>query len=350
MPSPINELDLNSEEKEKLLLRRARQVIMRNRKASIGLLQRHLILGYNQAAKLMEQLEGNFVTAPDKNGVRHIFPTELFSPSESDQSLEQTQKERNDIMDIPATLIERMRAAQHVIVFTGAGVSLESGIPTFRDDQTGLWKRFISDDIATVAGFVRDPDLVWGWYQWRRAQVMQTIPNPAHIAIVEMARHIPKLTLITQNVDDLHERAGSSNVLHLHGSLFAFRCSSCYEPYSIPPGIPDAGEGVRITPPRCAKCGSLVRPGVVWFGDVMPHDEWEAAMHATERESCDVFICVGSSLLIYPVAELPFEAVRQGATVIQVNPHPTKLDDVAHFSLHGAAGEVLPAIVRACWQ
>lgn len=257
---------------------------------------------------------------------------------------------RNNMIEIPKSLIECLHSAQHVIVFTGAGVSAESGIPTFRDDKTGLWKRYVAQNMATADGFLRDPELSWGWHEWLRAEVMKAQPNPAHIAIAKMAKRVPQLTVITQNIDDLHERAGNHAPIHLHGSMFKFRCIDCHLPFTMPPGIPEGvGEGVRLTPPRCPSCCGLIRPGVVWFGDFIPGESWEAAMSATEREACDVFFSIGTSLTIYPVAELPFEAARQGATVIQINPASTKLDKFATYNLQGAVGEILPILIRSCW-
>lgn len=247
-------------------------------------------------------------------------------------------------------LIARLRVAKHVVAYTGAGISAESGIPTFRDPKSGLWERYSAEQIATADGFQRDPELVWGWYAWRRLQVERAQPNAAHLALAKIEGLVPKMTVITQNVDNLHERSGSSKVIHVHGSLFACHCFDCDSPYTepvtIPPGTVD---GAKLMPPRCLACGGLIRPSVVWFGDRMIHETWEAAMHATEREGCDVFFCVGASLAIYPAAELPFESARQGATVIQVNPEVTKLDEFASFNLHEAAGAVLPRLVERCW-
>jgi NAD-dependent deacetylase len=256
----------------------------------------------------------------------------------------------SDKLTIPDELIARLQSAQHVIVYTGAGVSAESGIPTFRGDTSALWARYGVEDMATEKGFRRRPNFVWGWYEWRRAQVLQSQPNAAHAAIAALQRLVPKVTVITQNIDDLHERAGSQRVLHLHGSLMAHRCIDCDAPHQLPPApAARVGEGVRVRPPKCLQCGGLIRPGVVWFGELMPHLQWEASMHATEREACDVFFSVGASLAIYPAAELPFESTRQGAMVIQVNPQATKLDSHTPYNFRGAAGNVMPAIVRACW-
>ena len=170
-------------------------------------------------------------------------------------------------------LLIALRAATHVVVFTGAGVSAESGIPTFRDKQTGLWERFDASELATSHAFERDPALVWGWYEWRRAKVTNAQPNPAHLAIASMATLVPELTLITQNVDDLHERAGSREVLHLHGAIGRRYCEKCHEPFMLPSSIGATPSGeARIEPPRCKSCGGRVRPGVVWFGESLPHD------------------------------------------------------------------------------
>ena len=236
-----------------------------------------------------------------------------------------------------------LRAARHVVVFTGAGVSAESGIPTFRDALTGLWSRFDPAQLATAGAFERDPALVWGWYEWRRALVARAEPNAAHRAIAAMGSRVPKLTLVTQNVDDLHERAGS-RPLRLHGSLFAPLCFDCARPAESPPLL--HAEEARLEPPRCA-CGGRIRPGVVWFGEALPSDVMESAFEAAG--DCDVLLSVGTSSVVYPAAEIPRVAARSGAVVIQVNPDPTPLDGVATYNLRGAAGAVLPALVRETW-
>jgi len=249
---------------------------------------------------------------------------------------------------LPEDLLAALAAARHVVVFTGAGVSAESGIPTFRDALTGLWARFDAEQLATPEAFRRDPALVWGWYEWRRAKVLRARPNPAHQAIAELARRVPRLTLITQNVDDLHERAGSGEVIHLHGSLQQPRCSDCGAPYVYPsaqPAEPEAGR--RLEPPACATCGGRVRPGVVWFGEAMPTGPWAAATEAVQHEGCEVFFSIGTSSLVYPAAELPQAAARRGAVVVQVNPQATALDSCARYNLRGAAGVVLPRLLAA---
>lgn len=246
---------------------------------------------------------------------------------------------------IPAPLIETLRNAQHIVVFTGAGVSAESGIPTFRDSLTGLWERFDAASLATPEAFCADPELVWGWYEWRRMKVQQAQPNPAHRAIAELSRHVPRLTLITQNVDDLHERAGSAEVIHLHGSLHQPRCFKCGEAPNEPLGMPEEPEGGRrVQPPRCAVCDGPLRPGVVWFGESLPLGQLNAAFAAAEH--CDVLISVGTSGLVYPAAEVPGLAWRAGAVVVHVNPMARTSHDEREYALAGPAGEKLPELVQ----
>jgi NAD-dependent deacetylase len=251
-------------------------------------------------------------------------------------------------MDFDRQMIGQLRGAQSIVVFTGAGVSQESGIPTFRDALTGLWEQYDAQRLATPLAFAKEPDLVWGWYEWRRALALRCRPNPAHLAIASMAGKVPWLTVITQNVDDLHERAGSTDVIHLHGSLHAPRCRQCGRPHTLPAGIPDEPEGGRRQmPPLCIHCGSRIRPGVVWFGENLPAEGWRHSEAAVK--ACDVLFSIGTSSLVYPAAELPRKAVRNGACVIQVNPGATKLDIIARYILTGRAGDLMPALVESAW-
>jgi NAD-dependent deacetylase len=246
---------------------------------------------------------------------------------------------------IPAPLIDALREAHDVVVFTGAGISAESGIPTFRDSLTGLWERFDAASLATPEAFRADPALVWGWYEWRRMKVLQAEPNPAHRAIVELARHVPRLTLVSQNVDDLHERAGSAKVIHLHGSLHQPHCVECGAPPTDPLDMPSEPEGGRrVQPPRCLNCDGLLRPGVVWFGESLPIDQLNAAFAAAEQ--CDLLLSIGTSGLVYPAAEMPEQAWRAGATVIHVNPQPRTSHGEREYALAGPAGEKLPELIR----
>ncbi|MCX7166585.1 MAG: NAD-dependent deacylase [Rhodocyclales bacterium] len=250
-------------------------------------------------------------------------------------------------MDISEDLIGRLRNAKHVLVFTGAGVSAESGIPTFRDALTGLWERFDAEELATPKAFLNDPALVWGWYEWRRMKVLRARPNPAHLAIAALETRVPRLTVVTQNVDDLHERAGSRDVLHLHGRLDSPFCFACRRPAVYPNEIPEEPEGGRhVEPPRCS-CGGLIRPGVVWFGEMLPEIEWNAAIDAAR--SCDAFLCIGTSSVVQPAASLTMMAIQRGAITIQVNPNPTALDDQVTINLSGQAGKILPELVETAW-
>ena len=253
-----------------------------------------------------------------------------------------------DDITIDSNLVATLCDARHVVIFTGAGVSAESGIPTFRDAQTGLWARFDATALATPQAFESDPALVWGWYEWRRSKALRAAPNLAHEAIAELARHVPQFSLITQNVDDLHERAGCRDVIHLHGRLMQPRCFACGASWTYPPDIPDEPEaGRRIPPPDCPRCAGAIRPGVVWFGEGLPDDEWQRASDAAA--GCDLLFSVGTSALVYPAAELPQLAARQGARVVQINPQATALDTITDWNLQGAAGEVLPLLLQSAF-
>ncbi|WP_428965898.1 SIR2 family NAD-dependent protein deacylase [Micromonospora fluostatini] len=243
-----------------------------------------------------------------------------------------------------AALLER---ARRIVVVTGAGISAESGVPTFRDALTGLWQRFDAQALATPQAFEDDPDLVWGWYEWRRSAVRRARPNAGHAAVAAIEARVPGTVVVTQNVDDLHERAGSTDPVHLHGSLFAPRCSGCSRPASLPDVADEPAGGRRVPPPRCAACAAPVRPGVVWFGEALPQAALDRAVEAAA--SCDLLVTVGTSGLVYPAAEIPQVAARLGATVIQVNPDETPLDAVAEVNLRGPAARVLPALVAAAW-
>jgi NAD-dependent deacetylase len=245
-------------------------------------------------------------------------------------------------------IIKALREAQRVVVLTGAGVSAESGLPTFRDRQTGLWEQFEAAELATPSAFARDAALVWGWYEWRRAALLAAEPNAGHRAIAAMAEHVPQLTLVTQNVDDLHERAGSRGAVHLHGELSKPYCQACGRPYVFPAGTPDIPPaGVRIDPPRCAACGAKVRPGVVWFGESLPDAPWQAALESAGH--CDLLLCCGTSALVYPAASLAQVASDAGATTVQINPNQTPLDALVTLAIRGPCGTVLPQLVAATW-
>jgi NAD-dependent deacetylase len=235
-----------------------------------------------------------------------------------------------------------LRAAEHVCVLTGAGVSAESGIPTFREAQTGLWARFSPQELATPEAFAADPERVGGWYAARRATIRQAQPNPAHAALVTLASRVAHCTLVTQNVDDLHERAGSTGVVRLHGSIMHIRCSgSC--PGSVPAPLRD---DASITP--CPTCGSRMRPDVVWFGEPLPMSTFGLARDAAV--ACDVFLSIGTSNLVEPAASLPWIAATHGATVIVLNPTMEgQRTGPSILPIEGPAGVMLPRLIAEAY-
>lgn len=221
-----------------------------------------------------------------------------------------------------------------MVALTGSGISAESGVPTFRDAQTGLWARYDPQELATPEAFARDPELVWNWYAWRRGLVEGAAPNAGHAALAELERFVPAFSLVTQNVDGLHQEAGSESVIVLHGNIRRSRCP--VEGLTVEPEETDHAQ------PLCPNCGSPLRPDVVLFGESLPAAELQAASEAAR--SCDFFLSVGTSGLVYPAASLPYEALEHGATVVEVNPGRTPLAAHAGFSLRGKAGEVLPRL------
>jgi len=229
-----------------------------------------------------------------------------------------------------------LAAAKRIAVLTGAGISAESGIPTFRDAMTGLWSRFRPEDLATPEAFAANPKVVWEWYAARREGVAKAAPNAGHVALVALERRAAHFALITQNVDGLHARAGSRNVIELHGNIMDDRCFAEGRALAVADQLPG-------TPPRCARCGAPVRPGVVWFGEPLPPRALENA--CAEAQGCDVFLSIGTSAVVEPAASLPFAALDAGAAVIEVNPTRTPLTAKATIVLAGAAGEVLPRLV-----
>lgn len=242
-------------------------------------------------------------------------------------------------MDFSLHLVETLRAARHIAVLTGAGVSAESGIPTFRDAQVGLWAQYRAEDLATPEAFMRNPKLVWDWYAWRREIVGKSRPNAGHYALAEMQRRVALFTLITQNVDGFHQLAGSTDVIELHGNLFRTKCfqeDTVVERWDT-----------SITPPLCTHCGGFLRPDVVWFGEQLPPAALDAAARAAV--ACDVFFSIGTSGLVEPAASLARVALLQGAKVVEVNPTETPLARLATFVLSGPSGEILPELVKIVW-
>lgn len=234
---------------------------------------------------------------------------------------------------------------RNLVVSTGAGVSRESGIPTFRDAGEGLWAKYDPQQLASVEGFRQDPKIVWEWYAWRRKKVYQAKPNPGHLALARLEDLVPRMTLITQNVDGLHRRAGSRRMIELHGSITRVRCfGNCGQVYENWSDDDYEGE----IPPRCQACGSFLRPDVVWFGEQLPEKQVQEAF--LSAENCDVILVVGTSGMVQPAASLPVVAHRAGARYIEVNPQPGMITESADILLKGKSGEILPPLVATLEQ
>jgi NAD-dependent deacetylase len=233
---------------------------------------------------------------------------------------------------------EWIASAAGVAVLTGAGISAESGVPTFRGDG-GLWNNYRAEDLATPEAFARDPKLVWEWYNWRRELIARALPNPAHDALVKLEIRKRIFTLITQNVDGLHERAGTENIINLHGSIWEVSCwQGCAK---SPKKWRDETLSFAEIPPRCPHCRGPIRPGVIWFGETLDPTVVRQAAKAAE---CDVFITVGTSALVYPAAGFITAAKQHGAYTVEINPEATPATSTVDLALTGGAEKLLPHI------
>lgn len=245
-----------------------------------------------------------------------------------------------DRVDIPGALTSALRDARHVCVLTGAGISAESGVPTFRDAQEGLWAQYDPLQLATPEAFEENPTLIWQWYRWRRELVAKAKPNPGHLALAQLAGLVPRLTLVTQNVDGLHQRAGNTDVIEFHGNLFDDRCHAegCIVKSSSSQqhGEPDV--------PTCPRCGANLRPGVVWFGEAIPDVALNESFAAAA--DCNVFLSIGTSSLVYPAAGIADIARENGAIVAEINPEPTMRAASYDFSIAANAGVALPKLLE----
>jgi len=239
-------------------------------------------------------------------------------------------------MQFKKEFLDKLKEAKKVVFFTGAGMSSESGIPTFRG-KDGIWNKMKPEELASFDAFMKNPDLVWEWYQHRREIIHKTHPNPGHISIAELEKYFD-VSVVTQNIDNLHHRAGSTKIFELHGNIERNFCVECRTFYLL--------EDIEITnaAPKCKKCGSLVRPDVVWFGEMLPQEEFSEGEEAAEWS--DICFVVGTSAVVYPAAYIPMSAKQSGSYLVEINIEPTELSRFADYSLFGKAGEILPQIVE----
>ena len=245
-----------------------------------------------------------------------------------------------DASMISPSLEHALETALHVVVFTGAGVSAESGVPTFRS-AGGLWEKYDPHQLATHEAFSHDPDLVWSWYSWRRNTIRGVEPNPGHYAIAEAEQLFPQFTLVTQNVDNLHQRAGSRRVHELHGNIERSRCLACGT-YFMGDEAPPTDKA------QSCSCGGFIRPDVVWFGESLPMEELQHAQNAAT--SCDLLFTIGTAATVYPAAMLPVMARRAGAYVVEINPEPSSIAHEVSECITGASGVVFPVIIERLKQ
>jgi NAD-dependent deacetylase len=238
-------------------------------------------------------------------------------------------------MTVTPRLRQSLLTGGRIVAFTGAGISAESGVPTFRG-AGGIWNNMRPEELASMDGFMRNPSLVWEWYAHRKRIIAEVQPNPGHIALARMEKLVPGFAVITQNIDNLHRRAGSTTVYELHGNIERNYCMECGARYTNEEVL--NAQGV----PLCTVCGGKVRPDVVWFGESLPEEEWEASVRASE--SASLFLSIGTSGAVYPAASLPTLAKRQGAYLVEINPEPTPLTGIADEFLQGKAGTILPQL------
>ncbi len=243
------------------------------------------------------------------------------------------------VTTISSTLQKRLSTAENIVVFTGAGISAESGVPTFRGED-GIWKKMKPEELANFDAFMRNTKLVWDWYKHRK-RIMQTVqPNAGHYAIAEMEKYFQHVSVVTQNIDNLHRRAGSSTVYELHGNIERNYCIGCGKPY------PNEDVLKSESIPHCTTCKGLIRPDVVWFGEMLPQDEWNDSIQAAEF--ADILFVIGTSAVVYPAASIPQMAKRAGACIVEINIEPTDLTPFADETLLGKSGEILPGILEYC--
>lgn len=239
-------------------------------------------------------------------------------------------------MEFSKELIERCRKAKRVVVLTGAGISAESGVPTFRGED-GLWGKYRAEELATPHAFARDPKFVWEWYDLRRQIIAKCSPNPGHYAIAGLEDIYDDFLLITQNVDGLHVKAGSKKLREIHGNIWRMRCTvegKISENLEVP---------MKNIPPMC-KCGKMLRPHIVWFGESLDEEDIRISYRAIEK--CDLFFSIGTSALVQPAASFAMVAKENSACVVEINREPTPISDLVDYSVMGRAGEILPELAN----
>lgn len=243
----------------------------------------------------------------------------------------------DEYSDLIHQAVKLLNSVKSLFVLTGAGISAESGIPTFRGSD-GLWKNYSATDLATPEAFEQNSELVWEWYHWRQGIILKAKPNPAHYAVVDLEKRMDEFLLLTQNVDNLHRRAGSTNILELHGNIFRVRCLDCNK---IMDHQIKSGKEVNNSP--TCECGGLLRPDVVWFGESIPQDIWHISLEFLSTVNA-VMIC-GTSGVVWPAAAIPEMAKQNGAKTIEINLEPTPITNIVDVSIQGEAGKILPQIV-----
>lgn len=242
-------------------------------------------------------------------------------------------------MNFNQAFLNQLYESQNIVFFTGAGISAESGIPTFRG-KDGIWNKLKPEELANFNAFMRNPEMVWEWYNHRKKIIHESKPNPGHLAIAEFQNYFDDVTVVTQNIDNLHRRAGSKKIYELHGNIERNYCVNCHTFYNEEL---DFSDGV----PKC-KCGGLIRPDVVWFGEFLPQDQFEGGEKAAVN--CDMFFVVGTSAIVYPAAGLVYSAKRAGSYIVEVNIEPTEISSICDASFFGEAGKILPELITLIKQ
>ena len=240
-------------------------------------------------------------------------------------------------MNISHKLRSLLQNTESICVLTGAGISAESGVETFRGSN-GLWSKLKPEELANFDAFMRNPELVWEWYNYRKEIIHHVKPNPAHFALARMQELVKDFTLVTQNIDNLHIRAGSTNVLELHGNVERSYCIGCGK------FVVNVEVSLENKVPHCQSCNGIIRPDIVWFGEMLPEGVFEAATEAVDRS--ELFLTIGTSAVVYPAANLPITARKHGAYVVEINLERTEISHTVHETLLGKAGEILPQLLK----